>query len=65
MHFLGIGCWFRLMDYHVRTVDLNTVHNSSLPETLASDDFHNVPYLSTALIKELCSTNVYIKAKCF
>ena len=50
---------------YVRTVDLNTVRNSSLPETLASDDFHNVSNLSTALIKELCSTNVYKKAKCF
>ena len=49
----------------VYTYDLNTVRNSSIPETLAPDDIHTVPNLSSALIKGPCSPSVYKKAKHF
>ena len=43
---------------YVQTVDLNTVRNSSIPETLAPDYIHTVPNLSSALIKGPCSPSV-------
>ena len=50
---------------YVRTLDLETERNSSIPDLLSPDILMPVNGLTPALIKKLCSDNVFKKAKRF
>ena len=49
----------------MRTVDLQTQRNSRIPDILAPDELKPVPGLTSTVIKSLCSSNVFKKAKRF